>query len=121
MKAMFSEEYYKANWDKFLSPVPGDDFIDLEGSLKKTMQKYIDNGMPEIAIPVVEKMEAQKLIDKMTDLVHKEMETLKRVLNGEASFGMMTQAQEITARANYHKRFEFNCLQLREFKAKHSV
>lgn len=121
MNAIFSEEYYRKYWDEFLKPVPGDDFIDLEGTLKRTMERYIKNGMPSKAVPYVEKMEAEKLIKACTDLVRKEKAVVEEVEAGKASFGMMTYSQETQARARYRKRFEFNCLQLRDFKEKYGA
>lgn len=61
MKPMFSENYYRKYWDRFLQRVPGENYINLEEELSRTMRAYIENGMPTEALPVVEKMEAEKL------------------------------------------------------------
>ena len=121
MKPLFSENYYRNNWSKFLQRVPGENYINLEGELERTMRQYIENGMPTEALPYVEKMEAEKLATRCLDLVKKEMETVKQVESGKASFGMTTELQEIQTRADFRKRFEFNCLQLADFRKAHNI
>lgn len=121
MKPMFSENYYRKYWDRFLQRVPGENYINLEEELSRTMRAYIENGMPTEALPVVEKMEAEKLAERCLNLVKKEMETVKRIESGKSSFGMTTELQEIQARADFRKRFEFNCLQLADFRKAHNI
>lgn len=117
MKAIHSEEYYRKYWNEFLAKIPGDDYRNLEAELEREMNAYV--GLPEEAVHVVQKIEAGKIAKSCEDLVRLEMDICRRVDRGEASFGMMTQAQEIRARAEFRKRFEFNCLQLRDFKEKY--
>ena len=121
MKPVFSEEYYRTHWDKFLKRVPGNDYINLEGELAKVMKSYKEAGMPMEAMQVVEKIEAEKLSVRCKELVMKEMEVVKRINAGKASFGMTTQRQEIEQRGNYIRRFEFNCLQLADFRKNHKL
>lgn len=121
MKPLFSEEYYRNNWYKFIQRVPGENYIDLEGDLARVMRQYIENGMPKEALPIVERMEAEKLVERCLKLVKKEMVTVKQVESGNASFGMTTKLQEIQARADFRKRFEFNCLQLADFRKAHNI
>lgn len=121
MKALFSEDFYYKFWDMFLEPVPGDDFINLVGEIQKTENWLRESGIPELAWPVVIKQEAQKLADRCKAMVMREMKTIRDIDAGVASFGYTTHRQEIEARGEFRKRFEFNCLQLRDFKAKYEL
>lgn len=121
MKPLFGEEYYRKYWSRFLEPVPGGDFIDLEGELTKRMNRYREAGIPENALQVVEKVEAQKLAARCKELVTKEMGVVRDIEAGRASLGYTTQSQEIHARGELRKRFEFNCLQYRDFRKAHNL
>ena len=121
MKALFSEEYYRKYWKSFLVPVPGEDFVDLESELGAAMKVYKESGISESALAVVEKMEAKKIAEKCNQLVHKELKTLNEIMSGKASFGMTTQLQETQKRGEFRRRFEFNCLQLSDFRKNHNI
>lgn len=121
MKATFSEEHYRRNWDRFLEKVPGEHYINLEEALEREMTVYKGAELTEEAIQVIAKLEAQKLADKCLALVMKEMKTVKDLRAGRASLGYTTERQEYKARAELVERFEFNCLQLRDFKAKYGL
>ena len=121
MKALFSEDFYYEFWDKFLEPIPGDDFINLEGEIQKTEKWLQESGIPEIAWSVVVKQEAQKLADKCKAMVLRERQIIRDIDAGIATFGYTTRRQEIEARGDFRKRFEFNCLQLRDFRKKYGV
>lgn len=119
MKPMFSEEYYRKCWDKFLVWVPGGHFVDMEKDLVSSMKVYVSLGLSEDALSKIREIEAKKIADRVTLLVRDEMRVLRDVEAGRASFGYTTQLQEIQVRAEFHKRFEFNCLQLRDFTNKY--
>lgn len=121
MKAVFSEEYYRKNWNRFLQRVPGENFIDLEKELSASMRTYEEINFPGEALSVIQRVEAKKIADKCFALVQKEKKTIIEIEAGRASLGYTTQRQEIEARAELRKRFEFNCLQLRDFKAKYAI
>lgn len=121
MKALFSEEYYRKYWESFLEPVPGNDYINLESELKKTMKHYENAELPQNAIDMIVKIEAEKIAAKCEKLVYSQMKRVKDILDGNASFGMVTEWQEIEQRAELRKRFEFNCLQLRDFRKKYNL
>ena len=121
MKSLFSEDYYMARWDEYLKPVPGEHYRNLEGSLQKALQSYKDAGLPEEAMTVLEAVEAKRIADDCHTLVMRELKTLKQLEAGTTSLGYTTQLQEIHARAELRKRFDFNCLQLREFKKAHHI
>lgn len=120
MKALFSEKYYRQFWDRFLEKVPGDDYINLEDELKFEMHFYPDT-LPAEALQALEKIKAKEIANRCKELCLKEMETVKALEAGKASLGYTTQSQEIHARAEFRKRFEFNCLQLRDFKEKYRI
>lgn len=122
MKALFSEDYYRKNWDKFLVKVPGDDYRNLEAELERVMAQYNESSwVTDNVRAVIEKVEAKKIADSCTVLVYKEMALIKRLENETSSLGYTTKRQEIEARTEFRKRFEFNCLQLRDFKAKYGL
>lgn len=125
MKPLFSEEYYRTYWDRFLVPVPGNDYINLEGDLQKIMDAYrragISAGISEEAFRIIEHHEAKKLKAKCEQLVWVEKGILESILAGKSCFGMTTQRQEIEKQAEFRKRFEFNCLQLSDFKKNHNL
>lgn len=119
MKSVFSREFYEANWGKFMEPVVNEHYINLEDELKKEMAVYENIGLTEKDINTIKKLEAQKIADKCLEMVLKDRDIVKKIQNGEASFGMTTERQEIEVRGRFVKRFEFNCLQLRKFKDKY--
>lgn len=120
MKPLFSEQYYKDHWDKFLERVPGDDYINLEGELEKALAVF-KGILTDEQIKAVEPIYAKPIAEKGHTLVLKELKTMKEVLAGEAGFGYTTKRQEIDAQYRFRTRFDFNCLQLREFKKNHNI
>ena len=121
MKAQYSEEYYRNNWERFMKKVPGKHYINLEEELEKRMEIYEGLGLPTAMILILRKGEAQKVADAAKALVKEELEVVKGLENGTASLGYTTQIQEIKARGEYRTRFEFNCLQYADFKKKYEV
>lgn len=121
MKAMHSEQYYRDNWDSFIKKVPGTNYINLEADMQILMQPFIDAGLPDEAIEILKKQNAQVVVDKCKQLVYSELYVIQRIEAGESSFGYTTEIQENKARSDYRLRFEFNCLQLSDFKKKYGV
>ena len=121
MKAWFSEEYYRTNWDRFIERTVGEHWFDLEGSLKSYLEELQKNGMPGEAIPVVGRIKAQELAAECEKVCREDMATIKRVEAGTSGFGYTTKRQEHEARWRFRTRFEFNCFQLREFKKAHNL
>lgn len=127
MKAVFSEQYYEQIWEKMIVKVPGEDYINLEAELEAELNRHkatitaagLSEDVWEKVLPMYRAETVRKLVEKCTVLCKKEMARLKEIEAGKASFGMVTQAQEISARAELRKRFEFNCYQLSVFKKKH--
>ena len=121
MKPLFSEQYYMDHWDEFLKHVPGDDYINLEGELEREMRVLREVGLTDDQLKLVEPIYAKPIADRCHTLVLKELKTMKAVLVCEADFGYTTEHQNIEAQYRFRTRFEFNCLQLREFKKNHSI
>lgn len=121
MKPLFSEQYYMDHWDEFLKRVPGDDYINLEGELEREMRVLRESGLTDDQLKLVEPIYAKPIADRCHILVLKELKTMKAVLVGEAGFGYTTERQNIEAQYKFRTRFEFNCLQLREFKKNHNI
>lgn len=121
MKPLFSEQYYKNHWDEFLKPVPGDNYINLEADLGRELAVLKEAGLSEEQIKMVEHIYSKPIADKCHILVMKELNTLKAVMTGEAAWGYTTKRQDIEAEYKFRTRFEFNCLQLKEFKKTHNI
>lgn len=121
MKALFSESYYYTYWEKMLEKIPDQNYINLEAELSTAMQCYKEANLPTEALLKIQPIEAQKIADKCKALVMRELKTIKELEAGTASLGYTTQRQEIQARGELRKRFEFNCLQLRDFKVKYGI
>ena len=119
MTTLHSEEYYRTNWERFIAPVPGKHYVNLEAELNRCIATY--SNLPEEAITIMRKVEAAKIAEKTKALVVEEMQTVKAIAAGEASFGYTTKGQEISAMREYRMRFEFNCLQLADFKKKYGI
>lgn len=119
MKALFSREYYAKNWDRFIRPVPGENYINLSEELSRAMKIYEGAELNGQALWIIERIEARKIIDRAEALVRRQMAVLQRLEAGESSLGYTTQAQEIHARGELRTRFEFNCYQLSLFREKY--
>ena len=61
MKPMFSEEYYKENYDRFIKPSNDRHYVNLNEKLNGKIEALRKNGCPENAITIVKKIEAEKL------------------------------------------------------------
>ena len=123
MKPLYKEAYYRKYWDEYLKPDNsiGKHYINLEGDLAGLLDMYREYGVPEEAIIAIKKTKAQELADACKAVVHEELGVLKRILSGESSFGYTSEFQEVRARAEYRERFDFNCLQLADFKKKYGL
>ena len=121
MKSIYSEDFYRTHWAEFLKPVLGEDYINLEGELETAMRVYRAAKIDEAALSIITKAKAVELADRCKSLVMREMQTVKKLDSGAASFGMRTQWQEREQRKNFIQRFEFNCLQLADFRKTHGV
>ena len=119
MKTLFSEDYYRSNWERFIKEVHGEHYINLEAELERSLEIFKE--LPAEAIEMLKKIEAKKIVDKATTLAKKEMTIVKALESGEATLGYTTQIQEIHARAELRQRFEFNCLQLADFRKKYGI
>ena len=121
MKAWFSEDYYYTVWDQMLERVPGEDYRNLEAELERKLAPLQGMQISEQDMLKIKRVYAKPIADSCEALVRKEMKTWRQIEAGEASFGHITESQEYRARADFHKRFEFNCLQLRDFKRKYGL
>lgn len=121
MKSLFSEQYYKDHWDEFLKCVPGDDYVNLEAELEEKMKVLREAGLTKEQLKAVETIYSKPIADRCHSLVLKELKTLKAAMAGEISWGFTTKRQDVEAEYNFRTRFEFNCLQLREFKKNHNI
>ena len=128
MKAQYTESYYRNNWQKFLEPdayLSRHHFINMELEMDRVVDRYKTVDLPEDvlekALSVVIRIEAEKIAKSAKDLVMEEMAMVKEIECGQASFGMISERQEVAARSELRQRFEFNCLQLADFRKKYNV
>jgi hypothetical protein len=117
MKARLSEEYYRKNWDRFIKGSSSQDYMNLEKDLIAKMSIFQE--LPEKAIEILTKIKAQEIVDETTKRLYEKMAVIKQIETGNASLGYTTQLQETQARQELVTRFEFNCLQLADFKKKY--
>lgn len=125
MKALYSEGYYRGIWDEMLATARGEHGVNLEKELADKLESYKEafKEMPEDAatqaLEVIKAQVVKQIIEATTKLVLEEMAVVENIEAGKTSFGYTTQRQENEAKCNYRKRFEFNCLQLADFKKAH--
>ena len=125
MKAMFSEEYYRSHWEEMLTTAKGEYGINLDRELADKLESYKEafKEMPKDAatqaLEVIKAQVVKQIIETTTKLVLEEKAVVENIEAGKASFGYTTETQEVRARSDFRKRFEFNCLQLADFKKLH--
>lgn len=117
MKARFSEDYYRSNWDRFIKETNDSDYINLENKLQYRMSIYKD--LPVDALEKIEKIEAQRIVDEFSAELKARMTMIKDLESGKSSLGFTTQMQENREKCRIISRFEFNCYQLSVFKKAH--
>ena len=117
MKLRIPKEVYKMNWELFLKKYG--DKADLETKLKKAMSIYSD--LPESAITIITKIEAQKIADACKSFLIPEKEAIERIEAGKASLGYTTKQQEIAAMREKVERFEFTAICLAIFKYEYGL
>jgi len=125
MKAVHSEEYFRKYWDKLLPKnnlSNNKHHINLEAWLEDRMEVYKDcDGVAEEAIIIIRNIEATKIADECEKMLRDDMRIIKAVNEGKATFGFTTMNQETAHRADFVERFEFNCLQLADFRKKYNL
>ena len=115
METRHTEQYYRKYWADYIKPANDPHYLNLEESLDKYMTIFED--LPEAALSILRKQEAKRIAEVTTVLLKKDMEIVKQI--DTCSFGYTTMAQEVTAKRRFVERFEFNCLQLADFKKNH--
>lgn len=127
MTATFSEEYFRNHWEDYLKPVHGNDYMNLEGDIKKKMETYEEalkdfpEEIREKNLAIIRKQKAKAMAETTTAKLKETMAMIKRIKAGKASLGYTTWNQEYSAMRELVDRFEFNCLQLADFRKKYSV
>jgi len=117
MTTLFSENYYKTNWDRFIKPVTHSWYVNLEGELSHEMSIFKD--LPKEAIDKLESIYAKKIIDKYTQEFKKQMAFVKDLKANKISLGNIYECNEREQRHDLITRFEFNCYQLKVFTENH--
>jgi hypothetical protein len=117
MTTLYSENYYKTNWDRFIKPVTHAWYVNLENELSHEMSIFKD--LPKEAIDKLELMYAKKIIDKYTQEFKKQMALVKNLNEGKVSLGNIYACNEREQKYDLITRFEFNCYQLKVFTENH--
>lgn len=117
------ESYYYSYWDEFLRTdgVDRETFIDMEKELNQAMQVYNGLGISERELNIFRKYEAQKIAERGREIALRQKAVWRKIQRGDASLGYTTDLQERQAQRRYLERYEFNSLQLRDFKRKYGV
>lgn len=127
MKALHSKEYYRSIWNEMLATARGEHGVNLEKELSDKLKSYeetfkeIPKDAAAQALELIKAQVVKQIIEATTKLVLEEMAVIENIEAGKASFGYTTDSQENEARYNYRIRFEFNCLQLADFKKLHKA
>lgn len=120
---LHSEEYLRNHWDEFLEkPKPYDEhYINMEAEFQDAMKVYYSINLSEDAMYVVTKIEAKKIADKSEKKIREHMKMIKDIMSGKVTLGYRTYGQDISNLRKLRERFEFNCLQLKDFRKKYEV
>ena len=111
MKAMFSEQYYLENWERYEAKSK----INPEEELEYRLRPFADTFRAE-DLEKISKVYAQNIAEKVEAELKKTMRMINDLEAGRASLGYTSQRQEVQEMANLRRMFEFNCLQLKLFK-----
>ncbi len=127
MKAAYTERFYRDNWTELLSRKNDRYYMNLEADLETKMETAarrladLPREFAEKALETTRNMMAKEIAYSALKAVHEEMAMVKRVESGESVMGYSCKIQETQAREEARIRFEFNCLQLADFRKKYRV
>lgn len=118
-KTFNTEEYYRKRWNEFLADhgdasehVVASCYMNLEAEL----DRYTDTMIGKVPAEVIENVRrkfAPEVAHRAYAKLKENQKVVNSFINGESSWGIEFN--------KYRERFEFNCLQLREFMAKYGV
>lgn len=120
-KTFNTEEYYKARWNEFLEDhgdpsehVIASCYMNLEAELDRYVSTMHGRVTPE-QIEMVRKAFAPEVAHRAYAKLKENQKVVNAFINGETSNSWGIEFNK------YRERFEYNCLQLREFMAKYGV
>ena len=120
IKMLFSEKYYRDNWNRFKS----ESHMNLEEELEHRTRIYKTIDIPEDAkqqvLDIMSKKYAEEIIAKAEAELQETADMINRIENGEATLGYTTQTQENRAMYRLVTQYEFNCIQLDDFRREHA-
>lgn len=122
-KTWNTEEYYMKRWNEFLANRPDTSDLALYESymnLEERLRKYystMEGVLTEEQLNHVKRSFAPEVAAKAYKELKQAQATVKQYINGEIAWG----TGGILNFNKYRERFEFNCIQLREFKKKYGV
>ena len=114
MKAHYSEQYYRNNWDRFIKRVPGDDYMNLESELENEI-KIFDEETKEM----IKSIYANRIYENAISKLCERCAMIDDIEMGFASLGYTNKTQEVHEMHRIIQRFEFNCIQAKDFKKKY--
>ena len=117
MKANSGKEFYEKYFNDFIKKSK----MNLEKELAFRFKVLEGIEIPEDAIEKIRSSYAKEIAEKAEKELKERMIVVKNVENGKVSFGYTTENQEIHARYEFRRMFEFDCYQLSVFKKDHNI
>lgn len=111
MNAMFSEQYYLENWERYEAKSKINPEEELEYRLRPFANTFSAEDLEKIS-----KVYAKKIAEKVEEELKKTMKMIRDLEAGRSSLGYTSERQEVEQMAILRRMFEFNCLQLKLFK-----
>ena len=121
MKTEYTEGYYRSIWNEMMNGRGARHYMNFEEDLEALMKPYSQHGFPEQAFEVIRKEMAKRVCSAAKEDLLKIRETVLALRSGNASLGNVSMRDEIVGRHELIQRFEFNCLQLADFKKKYNL
>ena len=116
MKAQYSEQYYRNNWERFIKKSNDKDYMNLEYALDYKLKIFESDVAEKLRV-----IYANEIYTSAIKHLKDTMITIQDIQSGKTSLGYTTKSQEISEMRRMIQRFEFNCLQARDFKEKYSI
>lgn len=120
-KTLYMESYYRKCWNRLFEKYRN--HMDLEKDLDWFTPTFeeLPEDLREQAKMVARKIGAVKVADRAKERLLKDMRMIQKIRDGKASLGYTSEKQRVERWHMMQERFEFECLQLKEFKEKYNI
>ena len=120
-KTLYPEGYYRKNWTRLFEKYRN--HMDLEKELDWFTPTFeeLPEDLREQAKMAARKIGAVKVADKAKESLLKDMRMIQEIRDGKAGLGYTSEKQRVEQWHMIQQRFEFECLQLKEFKEKYNI